>query len=768
MTYRWDTDGNGTFDDASGPTPTIAAAPLGSRLVGVEVTSDTGLRTLAYSRVTVTSDPPNPPATNPSARNLNVLELDNTEEFSIGTDQPVRWLVDDTQVATGNSFDYAPTMLRQVGTHRITALVGASDRPPVRFDWLRIVQAADADSDGWRANTDCRDEDRRISPAASEIRGNGVDDDCDVATADQPGKVPLADSVTGFSGRQGQANWYYGYYPDPPDPSFIEMTQFESYGPLDGAWWVENGRYWTNLTARGGSPQSPATSGGREPVLQWAVRRWVSPFRGPVRITGRLAKRGDDAIGGDGVIGRILLDGVEVWSHAIDGDDVEGIMFSAVVNVSRGSTVDFAFDPSESDLVDSSLLTAAISTEVDWSLLTVDDLTLSGAAGGATTTTLRTGVPADNPVTYRVVDPPVHGQATISGDQLTYTPDAQFVGRDAFTYTASRIEDDGATTTSAPGLITLSVNAADDPVIGPVAPLVVAVGQSGVREVVALAARPDELALTASGVPPSATFVDRGDGRGALTAGPGSLAGNYDVTVTAQTTTGRASAPVRLIVTGNRPPAAQNEHTTTLADTPVDVMLDASDPDRDPLSFAVLAGPVRGSTTGSGPVFIYTPSAGYTGQDGFIVATSDGQATTTRAVRIDVNPRNVPEPDPGPTPGPPAAPSPVPSFPSAIPLPKVNAAASLPSARRCVSRRRFRIRIRAPKARVTRAELSVNGKRVKVVRGKQLTAPIDLRGLPRGRFTVAIKLILADGRTVSAKRRYRTCAAKRTRPPMKP
>jgi hypothetical protein len=38
---------------------------------------------------------------------------------------------------------------------------------------------------------------------------------------------------------------------------------------------------------------------------------------------------------------------------------------------------------------------------------------------------------------------------------------------------------------------------------------------------------------------------------------------------------------------------------------------------------------------------------------------------------------------------------------------------------------------------------------------------VNLRGLPRGRFTVRIVLALADGRTVSGSRRYRTCAARR-------
>jgi hypothetical protein len=79
-----------------------------------------------------------------------------------------------------------------------------------------------------------------------------------------------------------------------------------------------------------------------------------------------------------------------------------------------------------------------------------------------------------------------------------------------------------------------------------------------------------------------------------------------------------------------------------------------------------------------------------------------------------------------------------------------------------VSRRRFRIRLRIPKGLdVVSAEVRVNNKRVKVVKGKRLTAPVDLRGLPKGRFTVKIIIKLADGRKIQGSRKYRTCARKR-------
>ena len=113
---------------------------------------------------------------------------------------------------------------------------------------------------------------------------------------------------------------------------------------------------------------------------------------------------------------------------------------------------------------------------------------------------------------------------------------------------------------------------------------------------------------------------------------------------------------------------------------------------------------------------------------------------------------------------PPAAVVVLPPRPIAARLPALKASQvfSLPSARRCVSRRRFRIRLRTPRGvSITRVVVKVNRKTVRTVRGRRITAPVNLRGLPRGRFTVSIQITTADGRRVSGQRRYRTCAQKR-------
>jgi len=95
-------------------------------------------------------------------------------------------------------------------------------------------------------------------------------------------------------------------------------------------------------------------------------------------------------------------------------------------------------------------------------------------------------------------------------------------------------------------------------------------------------------------------------------------------------------------------------------------------------------------------------------------------------------------------------------------------AATLPSARRCVSRRHFPIRLRrAPRGdRHRSAEVRINGRRVKRVRsrgGKRIRTKIDLRGLPKGTVRVTVTIRTARGRTLRSARTYRTCVRRKRR-----
>lgn len=91
-----------------------------------------------------------------------------------------------------------------------------------------------------------------------------------------------------------------------------------------------------------------------------------------------------------------------------------------------------------------------------------------------------------------------------------------------------------------------------------------------------------------------------------------------------------------------------------------------------------------------------------------------------------------------------------------------NGVVETPSNRRCVSRRYFRIRV--PK----RYWPTVVGvtvrmpKTTRVLRRKPWGTIVDLRGLPKGTFTVRITALTVTGKVIKGSRKYRTCRGKLT------
>jgi hypothetical protein len=110
---------------------------------------------------------------------------------------------------------------------------------------------------------------------------------------------------------------------------------------------------------------------------------------------------------------------------------------------------------------------------------------------------------------------------------------------------------------------------------------------------------------------------------------------------------------------------------------------------------------------------------------------------------------------------------------TATPTPTAKDVIKLPSNKKCVSRRKFRIRIRQPGGiKIQTALVFLNGKKIrvltrKVFQRKRRVANVDLRGLPKGVFKVRIVVLTTEGTTLRGTRKYRTCTKKRKskRPP---
>jgi hypothetical protein len=99
----------------------------------------------------------------------------------------------------------------------------------------------------------------------------------------------------------------------------------------------------------------------------------------------------------------------------------------------------------------------------------------------------------------------------------------------------------------------------------------------------------------------------------------------------------------------NRPPFALNLDLVITANQSVPVTLDGFDPDGDDLSYAVVAGPLHGSISGTAPSLTYTPQTGFVGVDGFSYTVTDGQVTSAPA-QVTITVAEDPNPPPTGTP----------------------------------------------------------------------------------------------------------------------
>lgn len=180
----------------------------------------------------------------------------------------------------------------------------------------------------------------------------------------------LADSSGDWSnGIMGQYYWLYGYYNRTADPDGI-YDPLADFNFLDANW-----TYLANVWQLGvpGNPGAnpPWTRVGREDVHpnginngaeHWAMRRWISTYDGAVTIEFHLRKAN---AGAAGITGKILHNGVELFSQAMAGNDQVGFNVRVTTTLAKGDTLDFAQTPiglngNTADGSDSGVMTARI------------------------------------------------------------------------------------------------------------------------------------------------------------------------------------------------------------------------------------------------------------------------------------------------------------------------------------------------------------------------------------------------------------------------
>lgn len=208
-------------------------------------------------------------------------------------------------------------------------------------------------------------------PAQGGAGGAPPDDDDPNLGGAAPGAEParlLADSVGDFSLEQGKYGWYYGSDGGSLD-SFELLTEKSVVAAFDppskDVWecWRSGTTYWTQIFQIGAHPNGTTTSSPPSvSQLSRAVRRWVSDVEGNVVITGEAGKL--DVAESNGVDVFVYVDGVELYSAFIAGNDGPGHTYELRSSVRVGSTVDFVLDPHEgADAHDLSRFTGVITRD---------------------------------------------------------------------------------------------------------------------------------------------------------------------------------------------------------------------------------------------------------------------------------------------------------------------------------------------------------------------------------------------------------------------
>lgn len=188
-----------------------------------------------------------------------------------------------------------------------------------------------------------------------------------VLVADSTADFPALDDTSANS-KQGINNWTYGYHNVTQDGAdgyqasdFIAFPDNQGPGTSSAdfwtgsAWnWHAGDPPWTEIGAAFGHPNT-----GGDDDDHWAIRRWEADADGDLVVETFFAK--DNLGGGDGIVGRLFHNGVELYSQAVAFDD--GVGFRSVTTipgVQQGDFIDLVLDYGGDDGSDGSLFSAQI------------------------------------------------------------------------------------------------------------------------------------------------------------------------------------------------------------------------------------------------------------------------------------------------------------------------------------------------------------------------------------------------------------------------
>ena len=251
-----------------------------------------------------------------------------------------------------------------------------------------------------------------------------------------------------------------------------------------------------------------------------------------------------------------------------------------------------------------------------------EDVPVLTAVGAAVQVPLECTDPDGDAVTFSIVDGPSNGTlGPITGDEVTYTPDAGEFGADSFSYAAS----DG---TAESPVATVNVMITRPPACEDIGKTV-RVGSSVSVPLTCLDPDGDDVTLAIDERPSQARSArsrairDVHAGRGRR--GRGRLHAS-------RPRRHRRVRPGHRDDHPHRPAAVRRRHPPHAGGDPRRGAADVADPDGDTLTLAIAEGPTKGTLGAiSGGSVTYTPDAGEHGEDTFTYTANDGEDSSEPA-----------------------------------------------------------------------------------------------------------------------------------------
>lgn len=334
----------------------------------------------------------------------------------------------------------------------------------------------------------------------------------------------------------------------------------------------------------------------------------------------------------DPALGTVAISGGEVLFTPQDGLDPDVAV-----------TTSFTYSITDGQATDSATVNLTIGGNIP--PVAIDDVADIDLGGTATISVLANDTDANgDPLTIDGFSQPANGTATISGNQIIYTPDdPTFSGTDTFTYS---ISDGQGGSDTATVTVTVGVNA--PPIAGDDAVTAAANGTATI-DVLANDTDPegDPLTIVGIGSPGNGSAIL--DGSNVVytpnTGFEGADSFTYSIT---DGNGGTATATVNVTVDVNEAPVANPDATSIAAASTatINVLGNDNDPDGDPLTIVGVSDPENGVILSfAGNEVFYMPNvpalpgvdATFVGVDTFSYTVTDGQGgTATAEVEVTV------------------------------------------------------------------------------------------------------------------------------------